>query len=142
MYAQRKDSINAGRRKRYQEANKHDINEQRQQQYDEAHKDNINEQRREQYPEAYAQNKDNINEQRRAQRAHALEMQRLRHECLFRSKTDEDITHIKRHLLYNMEGECEYSHALRWSAEQPTICCRGGQVKLPILLDPPERSKA
>ena len=89
----------------------------------------------------YAQNKDNINEQRRARRAHASEMQRLRQECLFRSNADEDITHIKRHVLDNMEVECEHCHALRWSAERPTICCRGGQVKLPILLDPPEPLK-
>ena len=68
-------------------------------------------------------------------------MQRLRHECLFRSKADEDITHIKRHVLDNMEVECEHCHTLRWSAEPPTICCRGGQVKLPILLDPPEPLK-
>ena len=152
VYARKKDSINAPRRERYQEANKDNINDQRRQRYQEADrddineqrregypeaKDNINEQRREQYTEAYAQNKDNINEQRqgrypeakdnfneqrRARRAHALEMQRLRHECLFRSKADEDITHIKRHVLDNMEVECEHCHALRWSAERPTIC--------------------
>ena len=137
VYAQKKDSINARRRERYQGANKNTINEQRRQQYHEADKDNINEQRRERYqggdkdtineqrrerypeakdnineqrrercPEAkdninehrrqrYQEAKDNINEQRRAWRAHPLEMQRLRHECLFRSKADEDITHIK-----------------------------------------------
>ena len=154
-----KDNINEQRRQRYQEADKDNINEQRRAKYPEAYaqnKDTINEQRRERYPEAYAHNKDtineqkrerypeakdNINEQRRARRAHALETQRLRHECLFRSKADEDITHIKRHVLDNMEVECEYCHALRCSAERPTICCRGGQVKLPILLDPPEPLK-
>ena len=157
-----KDNINEQRRAKYPEAyaqNKDTINEQRREQYPEAYthnKDTINEHRRERYPEAYAQNKDdineerrerypeakdNINEQRRARRAHALEMQRLRHECLFRSKADEDITHIKRHVLDNMEVECDHCHALRWSAERPTICCRGGQVKLPILLDPPEPLK-
>ena len=142
-YPEAKDNINEQRRERYPEA-KDNINEQRRERYPEAYvqnKDNINEQRRERYPEVYAQNKDNINEQRRARRAHALEMQRLRHECLFRSKADEDITHIKRHVLDNMEVECEHCHALRWSAERPTICCRGGQVKLPILLDPPEPLK-
>ena len=138
-----KDNINEQRRERYPEA-KDNINEQRREQYPEAYaqnKDNINEQRREPYPEVYAQNKDNIHEQRRARRAHALEMQRLRHDCLFRSKADEDITHIKRHVLDDMEVECEHCHALRCSAERPTICCGGGQVKLPILLDPPEPLK-
>ena len=140
-YAQNKDNINEQRRERYQEADKDNVNEQRRERYQEADKDNINEQRRERYPEVYAHNKDNINEQRRARRAHALELQRLRQECLFRSKADEDITHIKRHVLDNMEVECEHCHALRWSAERPTICCRGRQVKLPILLDPPEPLK-